>query len=563
MASNTVVPIVITAKDETKKGFSSVSKGLNKLAVAATAVAAAIGVGMVKSLSSIDKLAKTADKLGLTTDALQKLRFAAQQTGVGTQALDTSIQRMVRRLSEAAIGTGEARSALKELGLDAVKLDAMGAEGAFKAIAEAMTNVKSQSDKVRLAVKIFDTEGAGLVNTFEGGKAALDAFGVEVDNLGISINRVDAAKIEMVNGAFEKAKGAVGGLSDRLTIFLSGTLLDLTNSFINLNLAAQSFFGAGAGVEPIQVRFILELKKDVAELIHVWALAGKRWVEFKGLFSTGFDGELAKSTREVEDAFWDLRDITKELEAFDWDRKNKLAGAGGAEVDVNETQTLTKTILPTISLDPVITGAKSFTDQFKDMEAAVSDVDTLSAQFIGNFADGLSTQLTEALMTGKASFGDFARSILAMIAQMIIKMLIFKAISGLVSAFSGGAGAATTTALAPQADIGLSAVPFGPNAAGGRVKGGSPIMVGEQGREVFVPDSNGTIIPNNNVKTAQAQDQAMTENVNITLNLSTGVQSTVRAEIMGMMPIITKQVKNSVAEARQRGGSFSSRMGVA
>jgi hypothetical protein len=55
----------------------------------------------------------------------------------------------------------------------------------------------------------------------------------------------------------------------------------------------------------------------------------------------------------------------------------------------------------------------------------------------------------------------------------------------------------------------------------------------------------------------------MTENVNITLNLSTGVQSTVRAEIMGMMPIITKQVKNSVAEARQRGGSFSSRMGVA
>jgi len=211
---------------------------------------------------------------------------------------------------------------------------------------------------------------------------------------------------------------------------------------------------------------------------------------------------------------------------------------------------------------------KSFREKVQALSDDFGNLENRGMEFIGSFADGLSTQLTEALMTGKASFGDFARSILAMITQMIIKMLIFKAISGIVNAFAGPSLSGTgSSALIKGASMpaksGFDMGSFLKKAGGGRVKGGRAIMVGEAGREVFVPGEDGRIVPNHNVKTAQGQDQAMTENVNITLNLSTGVQSTVRAEIMGMMPIITKQVKNSVAEARQRGGSFSSRMGVA
>lgn len=44
---------------------------------------------------------------------------------------------------------------------------------------------------------------------------------------------------------------------------------------------------------------------------------------------------------------------------------------------------------------------------------------------------GLTDQMTEFLTTGKASFSDFANSILKMIVQMISKMVIFNALSGL------------------------------------------------------------------------------------------------------------------------------------
>ena len=45
--------------------------------------------------------------------------------------------------------------------------------------------------------------------------------------------------------------------------------------------------------------------------------------------------------------------------------------------------------------------------------------------------NGLSDQMTEFLTTGKANFADFANSILKMIVQMISKMVIFNALSGL------------------------------------------------------------------------------------------------------------------------------------
>jgi hypothetical protein len=106
---------------------------------------------------------------------------------------------------------------------------------------------------------------------------------------------------------------------------------------------------------------------------------------------------------------------------------------------------------------------------------------------------------------------------------------------------------------------------LGMYAKGGSVSGGRAIVVGEQGREVFVPDSDGQIIPNHDVNKMSPGQAGGSggDTVNVTLNLSTGVQQTVRAEVMGMMPVITKQVKGAVAEARQRGGSFSSQMGVA
>ena len=215
--------------DEMKGNIATAAKWGAAVSVAATAATAAIVAG---SLKSIDALAKTSDKLGIAISDLQALRQAAELTGVGTNTLDMSLQRMTRRLSEAAQGTGEAQDALKELNLDASALAKLSPDEQFREIAGAMKQVGSQSDRVRLAFKLFDSEGAALVNTLALGKSGLQEIGDEMDALGASITRVDAAKVEAANDAMLRVATAAGAVSDRLTIELASSITAVANQMV-------------------------------------------------------------------------------------------------------------------------------------------------------------------------------------------------------------------------------------------------------------------------------------------------------------------------------------------
>ncbi|MEM8864005.1 MAG: hypothetical protein AAGF31_00475 [Planctomycetota bacterium] len=177
--------------------------------------------GVQGSLKSIDKLAKTSRKLGIATDQLAGLRLAAEESGVASNTLDMALQRMVRRVGEAANGTGEARGALKELGIDAQSLAAMSPDEQFRVIADAMSRVSTQGDRVRLAFKLFDSEGVALVNTLAGGRKAMDEATDSARKLGIAVNETDAAKVEAANDAYGRLGKSVEGLFNKVAIGLA------------------------------------------------------------------------------------------------------------------------------------------------------------------------------------------------------------------------------------------------------------------------------------------------------------------------------------------------------
>lgn len=116
----------IKATDQTGGAFGKVNKNINTTTSAvkklAGAFAGAFAVRQIVQFGSqqialADQLGKTADKLGVNVELLQQLRFAAEQTGVETRTLDMGLQRFIRRVSEAANGTGEAKAALEQLGI--------------------------------------------------------------------------------------------------------------------------------------------------------------------------------------------------------------------------------------------------------------------------------------------------------------------------------------------------------------------------------------------------------------------------------------------------------------
>lgn len=168
--------------------------------IAAGAATAAFGFSKV-AISAADNIAKTADKVGVTTDELQKYRFAAELSGVATTVMDTALQRLARRTGEAAQGTGVLVKLFEQYGIAATDAEgnARSTADVFRDIAEAMQNAGSEQERLRIAVAAFDTEGAGLVNMLRNGTAGLDQMTSRADQLGIVIDSALVRKAEVAN----------------------------------------------------------------------------------------------------------------------------------------------------------------------------------------------------------------------------------------------------------------------------------------------------------------------------------------------------------------------------
>ena len=204
------------------KQFTNAAKVATKaIAGIGAAGAAAFGLMVKSQFKAVDSLGKVADKLGATTEALAGLRHAAELTGVSSNTLDMAMQRMTRRVSEAAVGTGEAQAAIKELGLDAAKLNRLSLDEKMSKFADAFGNVGSSSDRLRLAFKLFDSEGAALVNTLKLGSKGLADAAKESDELGLAISRIEVAQIEAANDATNRMKKAFTGIARTVAVQLA------------------------------------------------------------------------------------------------------------------------------------------------------------------------------------------------------------------------------------------------------------------------------------------------------------------------------------------------------
>jgi len=87
-------------------------------------------------------------------------------------------------------------------------------------------------------------------------------------------------------------------------------------------------------------------------------------------------------------------------------------------------------------------------------------------------------------------------------------------------------------------------------AEGGPVRAGGSYIVGERGPELFTPSASGHIVPNDKLGGGGGIV------VNQSINLTTGVVPTVRAEVQKLLPEIAEVTKGAVAEAAMRGGSY-------
>jgi len=172
---------------------------------------------------------------------------------------------------------------------------------------------------------------------------------------------------------------------------------------------------------------------------------------------------------------------------------------------------------------------------------------------IEGLGQGLSDSLAQAFMSGKLAMDDFKNVARSFVSELISQFIRLAIINQLLNSIFGLTG---QNAL-PVANFGGGAKAN--NATGGKMQRGIPTLVGERGPEIIIPDSTASVVNSNNTRSALAGGgQAV--NVHQTINVSTGVAQTVRAEVLQLLPVIQQQTISAVASAKQRGGGIGKQL---
>ena len=190
----------------------------------------------------------------------------------------------------------------------------------------------------------------------------------------------------------------------------------------------------------------------------------------------------------------------------------------------------------------------NFKDSIEDMVDKADDVEgaaQMMSQAIVSASQSFAMDFVDALMNAESAldaFKDFAKNLVSQIIAIFLQMAVINKILNAIFHTDGlGLGGEDFQKL-PEL------------AGGGTVQRGQPTLVGERGAEIFVPNTGGTIMNNMNTKNAMGGGAPII--VNQSVNFSTGVVPTVRAEVQKMLPQISDVTKGAVLEAAVRGGSY-------
>lgn len=152
----------------------------------ATGFAALGAVSIAGAAREFNKIAQEADKLdkaatltGFAVEELQEFQFAAKQAaGVTEKEFNLGMQRFNRRVGEVVNNSGELLKTINRLGIEIT--DSSGKVKTqtqlLNEFAVAINDAESGQEALSIAFKLFDSEGARLINLLKQGEEGMNAL---------------------------------------------------------------------------------------------------------------------------------------------------------------------------------------------------------------------------------------------------------------------------------------------------------------------------------------------------------------------------------------------------
>jgi hypothetical protein len=561
--------------NKSKKELSGTGKAFATLGKAAGGLSIAAGFAFAgKLIDDATRMAKELTNLsnvaGVSTTRFQELAFASKSFGVDQNKLSDILKDVNDKFGDYyTTGAGPLADFFEniapKIGITADAFKGLSSSDALQLYVKSLEDANVSQAEMTFYMEAIASDATLLTPLLMDNAAGLDQMAASAHDLGAIIDQDLIAKSTALRERWDQV---IGAMKSKLYTFaleagvLFGDIFNIgeAEQFIDTNeqlaVAIDSLSAAETRLAALQQKvsegfFVSKLAMDNAEkgvkgytktvsnlqaelnrLDEILIGREKQKAALEGLM--GAPTSSTANTKQIDE-------LSKIVDAYD-----KLAG----------------------SLDPLIAASNAYAEAQETVNAALAagvitqlqanealalakqkfDEATKSADQFESTANVLADSMASSMMSmvdGTMSAKDAFRSMAnAVIKELYRVLVVQQMVNYAMSAFG----------YKPNASGGYSKPPPA-LAAGGTVEAGVPTITGEHGRELFVPQSNGRIMTVAQTKQMQGGGGGGVV-VNQTINVTTGVQQTVRAEIKSLMPQIAENAKAAVLDAKRRGGGY-------
>lgn len=552
-----------------RKTFSNFSKtvktGAKAAGVAIGVATAALTAMGIRQAGVIDETAKLSAALGVNIRQFQALALVGSEAGITQEQIGTIITKSQRSILEAARGLQTYERSFKTLNLNAKELVKLSPEEQFLKITSALDKVDNSTVRTATALEIFGRSGRQVINMLgdmEGKMADALKFN---DKFGISLNRIDASKVEEANDTFARVKLAVSGLGNVMAVEFAPVITAVSNAFLDSGITAESFgesvrkgmLVAAKAIDVIRTA-VLGLKAlylDVLYTMDLFALDTSKSLydlsvamsKLPGLQEAGAaaaqffldanKGAVIAATKH-RDA---IKDLTTEAAAYESMVKKLERAQAGANERAKEA-----------TGKDIQSGHESITKALEEQGKASGKLSDKEKERIENAKElGLTfSSAFEKAISGGEKFSDVLQGIFTDIQNILVRRVVTEPLNDAITGLIGGIGAGAGGTDGGTAGTGIggffSNLFGGFRANGGPVSRGKSYIVGERGPELFTPGSSGGITANGNFGGG---------GLSVTINNNANAQVTAQERNTSNGRELVIQVERIVADGIGRKGS--------
>jgi hypothetical protein len=554
--------------NKSKKELSSTSKAFAMLGKAAGGLSIAAGFAFAgKLIDDATKLAKELTNLsnvaGVSTTRFQELAFASKSFGVDQSKLSDILKDVNDKFGDYyTTGAGPLADFFEniapKIGITADAFKGLSSSDALQLYVKSLEDANVSQAEMTFYMEALASDATLLTPLFMNNAAGLDQMAASAHGLGAII---DQDLIEKSTALRERWDQVISAMGTKLSTFA-----------MQAGVLFADIFNIGEAEQFIDVNERLAAAKDnLAESQRKLGLLNEAT---QPLAFTNTEREIAGFTRQIDNLQAELNRLDEILDARQAQKdalKSLMDAPTKPSSNTKEIDELEKVVKAyeqlAASFDPIIAATNAYAAAQVTVNAALAagaisqaqanatlemakqklDQATGAAIDLSSVFSTMESSMESAFMSmvdGTMTAKDAFRSMATDIIRELYRVLVVQQMVGSFNAATGtGSGIA-----------GFIGGLFKGRAAGGPVQAGVPAITGEHGRELFVPQSNGRIMTV--AQTKQMQGGGGTVNVNQTINVTTGVQQTVRAEIKSLMPQIADSAKAAVLDAKRRGGSY-------